>query len=86
MTRQPHVNRHAAGSLEPQYLTLVGPRGRTARLYCPFIAVCICPVGTIPKMVPVTVMGIRTTVDGRLVYMIGGQGYYQSNFRVLIEL
>ncbi|RYG62473.1 hypothetical protein EON64_17805 [archaeon] len=71
---------------EPQSLLLVGPSGKTARLYCPFIAVCIHPVGTIQKLEPVTVTAVSTTTGRRLVYIIGGKAYYQRNFRILIEL
>jgi hypothetical protein len=86
MMKQSNKTGWVGRSSEPQYITLIGPKGRTARLYCPFVAVCICPVGTIRKLQPVTVSAIRTTPERKLVYLIEGKGYYQSNFRILIEL
>ena len=71
---------------EPEYIVLVGPKGTRAKLYCPFIAICQFPVGTIAALTTVVVSAIRTTEDRKLLYMIKGKAYYHSTFRVLIEL
>jgi hypothetical protein len=71
---------------EPEYIVLVGPTGTRVRLYCPFLVICIHPVGTIAALTLVVVTAIRTTQDRRLLYVVQGKAYRHTNFRILIEL
>jgi hypothetical protein len=70
----------------PQCIAFVGPSGTIAKLYCPFIAYCMGDVGPLKRFTFVTVQAIRTTEQGYMVFIIQGQAYYITNFRVLIEL
>jgi hypothetical protein len=71
---------------EQQCVVLIGPLGQVAKLYCPFIAFCLNDVGSLKQHTFVKVQAIRTTTEGRLVFIVNGQHYYHHNFRVLIEL
>lgn len=66
-------------------IVVINPRGKMRRLYCPFLVKCIHTIDEIQEKSSVYVDQVFKDPDDRLTYMIGGNLYAYSNFRISIN-
>lgn len=65
-------------------IAVINQSGRMRRLYCPFLVKCINEIDEIQENSSVYVDQVFNDPEDRLNYMIGGNLYAYSNFRILI--
>lgn len=66
-------------------IAVINPSGKMRRLYCPFMVKCITTIDDIQENSSVYVDQVFKDPDDRLTYMIGGNLYTYSNFRISIN-
>lgn len=66
-------------------IAVINPSGKMRRLYCPFMVKCITTIDDIHENSSVYVDQVFKDPDDRLTYMIGGNLYAYSNFRISIN-
>lgn len=66
-------------------ITVINPSGKIRRLYCPFLVKCIHAIDGIEENSSIYVEKVFKSPDDLLNYMIGGNLYAYSNFRISIK-
>ena len=66
-------------------ITVINPCGKMRRLYCPFVVKCIASIDNIEENSSVYVEEVFKDPDDLLSYMISGNLYPYSNFRISIN-
>ena len=66
-------------------ITVIGSKSKLRRLYCPFIVKCIQSIDKIQENSSVFVDQVFKDPEDLLTYMIGGNLYPYSNFRISIN-
>ncbi len=66
-------------------IAVINPSGKMRRLYCPFLVKCIYTTDEIKENSSVYVDQVFKDPDDKLSYMIGGNLYAYSNFRISIN-
>ena len=66
-------------------ITVINPCGKMRRLYCPFVVKCIASIDKIEENSSVYVEEVFKDPDDLLSYMISGNLYPYSNFRISIN-
>ena len=66
-------------------IVVINPSGKMRRLYCPFLVKCINDIDEIQENSNVYVDQVFKDTDDLLNYLIGGNLYAYSNFRILIN-
>jgi hypothetical protein len=69
---------------DPFSMLVIGDKGQLMRIYCPFPAVVVYPVGTLEKGNVVSVEAVKLTLELKDVYIIDGKAYYLIHFRILL--
>jgi hypothetical protein len=65
-------------------ILVIDKNGHLTRIYCPFRARVVIPVGIYEKGMIVLVEAVKMTEDLRDVFVIGGKAYFLKYFRILI--
>ena len=66
-------------------IAVINPSGKMRRLYCPFIVKCVNNIDEIQENSIVYVDQVLKDPDYLLTYLIGGNPYPYSNFRISIK-
>ena len=66
-------------------IAVINPSGKMRRLYCPFLVKCIASIDDIEEYSSVYVDQVFKDPDNLLKYLIGGNLYAYSNFRISIN-
>ena len=66
-------------------IVVINPSGKMRRLYCPFLVKCINSIDDLQENSSVYVDQVFKDPDDLLSYMIGGNLYPYSNFRIFIK-
>ena len=66
-------------------IAVINPSGKMRRIYCPFLVKCISPIENIQENSNVFVDQVFKDPDDLLTYLIGGNLYPYSNFRISIK-
>ena len=66
-------------------IAVINPSGKMRRLYCPFLVKCVNDIDEIHENSCVYVDQVFKDPDDLLSYMIGGNLYAYSNFRISIS-
>lgn len=66
-------------------IAVINPSGKIRRLYCPFLVKCIASIDEIQENSSLYVDQVYKDPDDLLNYMIGGNLYAYSNFRISIN-
>lgn len=66
-------------------ISVINPSGKMRRLYCPFMVKCIATIDEIEENTCVYVDQVFKDPDDLLNYMICGNLYAYSNFRISIN-
>ena len=66
-------------------IAVINSKSKLRRLYCPFMVKCITTIDDIQENSSVYVDQVFKDPDDRLTYMIGGNLYAYSNFRISIN-
>jgi hypothetical protein len=66
-------------------IAVINPSGKMRRLYCPFLVKCIVTIDEIQVDSCVYVDQVFKDPDDKLTYLIGGNLYAYSNFRISIN-
>lgn len=66
-------------------IAIINPSGKMKRLYTPFMVKCIKTIDEIQENSSVYVDQVFKDPDDLLTYMIGGNLYAYSNFRIMIN-
>jgi hypothetical protein len=66
-------------------IAVINPSGKMRRIYCPFMVKCITPIDNIQENSSVFVDQVYKDPDDLLNYLIGGNLYPYSNFRISIK-
>lgn len=66
-------------------IAVINPSGKMRKLYCPFLVKCIATIDEIEENSSVYVDQVFEDPDDLLNYMIGGNLYAYSNFRISIK-
>jgi hypothetical protein len=66
-------------------IAVINPSGKIRRLYCPFLVKCIASIDDIEENSSVYVDQVFIDPHDLLKYMIGGNIYTYSNFRISIN-
>ncbi len=66
-------------------IVVINPSGKIRRLYCPFLVKCINEIDEIQENSSVYVDQVFKDPDDKLTYLIGGNLYVYSNFRISIN-
>jgi hypothetical protein len=69
---------------DPLSILVIRDRGELIRLYCPFPAEVLLPVGNLEKGDIVAVEAVKLTLELRDVFIIEGRAYYLMYFRILL--
>ena len=67
----------------PKSLMVINAKGKLKRLSCPFIVICIDPVGELTEFKPYSVSMVKSTDDGRIVYEISGILFFHTCFKII---
>jgi len=66
-------------------IAVINPSGKMRRLDCPFLVKCISSIDEIEENSSVYVDQVFKDPDDKLTYLIGGNLYAYSNFRISIN-
>ena len=66
-------------------IAVINPSVKMRRLYCPFLVKCISSIDEIEENSSVYVDQVFKDPDDKLTYLIGGNLYAYSNFRISIN-
>ena len=66
-------------------IAVINSSGKMRRVYCPFLVKCIASIDEIEENSSVYVEQVFKDPDEILTYLIGGNLYAYSNFRILIN-
>lgn len=66
-------------------IAVINSSGKMRRVYCPFLVKCIASIDEIVENSSVYVEQVFKDPDEILTYLIGGNLYAYSNFRILIN-
>ena len=66
-------------------IAVINPSGKMRRLYCPFLVKCVNDIDEIQENSIVYVDQVFNDPDDLLTYLIGGNLYPYSNFRVTVN-
>jgi hypothetical protein len=73
------INRYCS----PYSILVITPK-KLIRLYCPFAAIVIIPVGDLKLDEQIKVQQVKTTREKQLVYLVDNKAYYYYYFTILI--
>jgi hypothetical protein len=66
-------------------IAVINPSGKIKRLYCPFLVKCINTINEIEENSSVYVEQVFKDPNDLITYLIGGNLYAYSNFRISIN-
>jgi len=66
-------------------IAVINPSGKIRRLYCPFLVKCINTINEIEENSSVYVEQVFKDPNDLITYLIGGNLYAYSNFRISIN-
>jgi hypothetical protein len=66
-------------------IAVINPSGKMRRVYCPFLVKCVASIDEIQENSSVNVDQVFKDPDNLLTYLIGGNLYAYSNFRISIN-
>ena len=66
-------------------IAVINPSGKMRRVFCPFLIKCITTIEDIQENSNVYVDKVFKDPDNLITYMIGGNLYPYSNFRITIN-
>lgn len=66
-------------------IAVINPSGKMRRLYCPFLVKCVNDIDEIQENSVMYVDQVFKDPDDLLTYLIGGNIYPYSNFRISIN-
>ena len=66
-------------------IAVINSSGKIRRVYCPFLVKCVSSIGEIQENSSVYVNQVFKDPDDLLTYLIGGNLYSYSNFRIMIN-
>lgn len=66
-------------------IAVINPSGKMRRLYCPFLVKCVNSIDEIQENSSVYVDQVFKDPDNLLTYLIGGNLYPYSNFRITVN-
>lgn len=69
---------------DPHSMLVIGEKGGLIRIYCPFPAEVLQPVGSLEKGDIVYVQAVKLTLELKDVFIINGKAYYLFYFRILV--
>jgi len=66
-------------------ILVIDHQGKLRRIYCPFRAIVVIPVGVHDKGMVVLVEAIKMTEDLRDVFIVEGKAYYLVHFNIMLD-
>ncbi len=64
-------------------ILVIDRQGKLRRIYCPFRAIVVIPVGEFVTGKTVLVEAVKMTLELREVFIVDGTAYYLFHFRIL---
>lgn len=69
--------------MDPFSILVVAEKGHLKRIYCPFSAMVIIPVGSFQEGDIVSVQAVKVTLQLKDVFIIEEKAYYIFHFRII---